>query len=151
HTGGFDVQSKQRRKKHERRVSSERGGEGAEGHLVAGDGEAHVVLEAELLLGLAEEALELGVVQVGDGHDVPAPVLADVHHEVAPGHVHRRPFLLLLPPQARAPLQYLLQHRCLSQLVLLLHCHSFAPFLSVSRDDQKKKKKKKKKKERKCD
>ncbi|CAD5175233.1 unnamed protein product, partial [Musa acuminata subsp. malaccensis] len=100
--------------------SFERRGEGAEDGLVAGDGEAHVVVEAELLLGLAEEALELGVVQVGDGHDEAAPVRADVDDEVALGNVHRRPFP---PPRARAPLQHLLQYLSLNQLALLLDHH----------------------------
>ncbi|CAL9154395.1 unnamed protein product, partial [Musa hybrid cultivar] len=95
-------------------ASSEHGGEGAEDDLLARDGEAHVVVEAELLLGLPQQALELRVGEVRYGHDEPAPALAHVHREVALGHVHR----LLLPPQARAPLQYLLDARGLRQLVV---------------------------------
>ncbi|RRT62836.1 hypothetical protein B296_00021467 [Ensete ventricosum] len=95
-------------------ASSEHGREGAEDDLLARDGEAHVVVEAELLLGLPQQALELGVGEVRDGHDEPAPALAHVHREVALGHVH----WLLLPPQARAPLQYLLDARGLRQLVV---------------------------------
>ncbi|CAD5195022.1 unnamed protein product, partial [Musa acuminata subsp. malaccensis] len=106
------------------RRSPEHGGEGTEDDLLAGDGEPHVVVEAELLLGLAEEALELGPLQVGDGHDEAAPLLPHVHREVALGHVPRQLLVqALLPPQARAPLQHLLDGRRLRKLVALPDGH----------------------------
>lgn len=81
--------------------------EGAEGELIAGDGEPHPVLEPELLLRLPE----LRPIQVGDREDEAPPVRARVHHEVPPRHVLRRapgPILLRrrrrpLPPGRRRP------------------------------------------------
>lgn len=50
--------------------------------FLARDGEAHVMIEPEFLLGLSEKALELWVGQEGDRDDESAPVFTDIHGEV---------------------------------------------------------------------
>lgn len=68
--------------------------------------------ETELLLGVLEEGLELGVGEEGDGHDVPASVLADIDREVALGDVEWEPVLVVPEAplsQAGAPLEDLLE------------------------------------------
>ncbi|KAL4362740.1 hypothetical protein GQ457_04G000150 [Hibiscus cannabinus] len=75
--------------------SSEHGRERSENDFFTGDGESHVVVEAELFLGSPEKALKLGVSQEGDGDNVPAPVLAHVDGEVAFGNVERESVLVV--------------------------------------------------------
>jgi hypothetical protein len=114
--------------------AGKRGGEGAEGDLLAGEDEDAAGAEPELLLGAAQQGAELGAVQQRDGHHEAAAPLAHVHREVAARHVGRQPrrrrlvLLLLVPravllttPQARAPPQDLLQPR---RAAALLHRHA---------------------------
>lgn len=79
------------------------------------------MVKPELLLGPPEEALELRASQQGDRDYVPAPVLPDVDGEVAFRHVEREapvPFIVpaVLLPEARAPLEDLLDKCCLREL-----------------------------------
>jgi hypothetical protein len=70
--------------------AGERGGEGAEGNLLAGEDEgAAGAREPELLLGAPQQVPELGAVQQRDGHHEPAPPLTHIHREVAARHVGR--------------------------------------------------------------
>jgi hypothetical protein len=81
--------------------AGERGGEGAEGDLLAGEDEGAAgagTREPELLLGAWQQGPELGAVQQRDVHHEPAPPLAHVHREVAVRHVGRQPHGLLLLP-----------------------------------------------------
>ena len=101
-------------------LSDGRGGEdGVEGGLVAGQGDAHVVAEPELLLGLPEQLLELGRGQAHDRHDVyrlrPAPTYtAKCPLGTSPAG---RPDLIPPPQARRASPQHLLQVRRLPQLI----------------------------------
>ncbi|CAN6482577.1 unnamed protein product [Victoria cruziana] len=93
------------------RGSSQCGGQGPEDHLLAWNGQAHVVMEAELLLRHVQKALKLGMVEKRDRHYESAPLLPNVHREVSLGHVPRQlPGFLpgVLLPEAGAPLQDLL-------------------------------------------
>ena len=84
------------------------------------------MMEPKLLLSPLQQSLELRVREEGDGHDVPAPVLADIHRKVPLRHVPGQPPVVLTsPPQAGAPLQYLLQCCSLLELVRLLNAHPF--------------------------
>lgn len=53
------------------------------------------MIEAELLLGTAEQALELRVSEEGDRNNVPAPVLADVDGEMTFRYVQRQPIFIV--------------------------------------------------------
>lgn len=68
-------------------VSPEGRREGLKNYFLAGDGEAIVVVEPELLLSRLEEALELSSGQEGDGDDVSGPIGPHIDNEVAPGDV----------------------------------------------------------------
>lgn len=92
--------------------------------VLTGDGEAHVVVKAELL-GSPEEALELRMEEIRYRNDEPAPILPHVHSEVALRHFPRQPlFLSSTPPQARTLLQYLFQYSRLGEPVRLPDGHS---------------------------
>lgn len=94
--------------------SSEHGDEGAEVLLLARDSEAHVVAEPELLLGPLEKALELGMAQPRNGHDVPAPVVPHVYHKMPLGYVMREGIFVipvLFFPETRTPLDDVLYGR----------------------------------------
>ncbi|KAK1274562.1 hypothetical protein QJS04_geneDACA017309 [Acorus gramineus] len=101
--------------------SAKHGSERAKDDLLAGDGETHIVVEAELLFSPPEEALELRVTEEGHGDDEPAPVLADVDGEVTFGDVERVEFVgvvaaLFVAAEAGASPEDVLQHCCLGQL-----------------------------------
>jgi hypothetical protein len=68
--------------------AGERGGEGVEGDLLAGEDEGAADAR-ELLLGAPQQVPELGAVQQRDGHHEPAPPLAHVHRKVVARHVGR--------------------------------------------------------------
>lgn len=87
-------------------------GQGAENDFFAGDGDSHVVIEAELFLGASEEALKLGVRQEGDGDYVSAAVLADVNREVA----FRDVVVAVLLAETRTPFEDLFEDGGLSEL-----------------------------------
>ncbi|KAK8700048.1 hypothetical protein V6N13_018453 [Hibiscus sabdariffa] len=93
--------------------------ERAKNDFFARDCESHVVVEPELFLGSPEQALELGVAQERDRHNVPAPVLAHVNGEVAFGNVEREPVSVVpavFLAQTRASLADLLQNCRLREL-----------------------------------
>ncbi|KAI4376087.1 hypothetical protein MLD38_013881 [Melastoma candidum] len=104
------------------RCSSDDAGElRSEDHLLARDGESHVVVEPKLLFGLSEETLEFGVIEDRDGNNVPSPVLPDIDGKVAFGNIEGEAVLVVadvdLFAQAGAPLEDLLEDGRVRQLV----------------------------------
>lgn len=76
-------------------VSPEHGSERAKYNFFTRDSEAHIVVEAELLLCPLKQELELRVAQERDGNNVSGPVYTDIDSEVAFWNIKRKAIFVI--------------------------------------------------------
>lgn len=87
--------------------------------FLARNSEAIVVIETKLFFSLMKQGLKLGSGQERDGNDMSGSVFTNIHNEMTFGDIQREALFVvaLLPSQAGASFQDLLDHCCLWQLV----------------------------------